>query len=143
MTTTLLVPCYKQLYPQRTFVYIAMLCIVVLLLSTKGMMDESVVSMQGDMAKYLMNGTFFYDLAQDFEFLSPFQYAYRYFARYPALSLGHHPLLPGLAEVPFYALFGISVFSARATTLAFMILGAIALFFLVKLFYDEDVAFLS
>lgn len=143
MIPTLFMRFYKQLHAQKTLVYIAILCMIVLLLSTKGITDESVISMQGDMARYLVNGTFFYDLSRDFGFLNPLQYAYRYFAKYPALSLGHHPLLPGMAEVPFYALFGISVFSARVTTIAFMVLGTIAWVFLVKLFYDEEIAFLS
>lgn len=143
MMPTLFMRFYKQLYVQKTLVYIAILCMIVLLLSTKGITDESVISMQGDMARYLVNGTYFYDLSRDFGFLNPLQYAYRYFAKYPALSLGHHPLLPGMAEVPFYALFGISVFSARVTTIAFMVLGTIAWVFLVKLFYDEEIAFLS
>ena len=90
----------------------------VLILSTKGLTDSGSVSLQGDMPRYIMNGVFFHDLIQDLPFADPIQYTKKYYAKYPALSVGHHPLVPSLAEVPFFFLFGISVFSAKATTLA-------------------------
>jgi len=123
--------------------YIALICTIVLVLSTKGIMDESVISMNGDMPKYLMNGAFFYDFFRDLSFSDPMGYAYQYYARYPALSLGHHPLLLGVAEVPFYSVFGISVFSGRLTIVFFLLLAAIFLFLLAKSVYDETIAFFS
>jgi hypothetical protein len=123
--------------------YITLICTIVLILSAKGIWDESVISMHGDMPRYLMNGAFFYDLIRDLAFKDPLGYAYRYYARYPALSLGHHPLLLGLAEVPFYSVFGISVFSGRLTIVFFQLLAAIFLFLLVKSVYDETIAFFS
>jgi hypothetical protein len=127
----------------RSAIYIVLLCTVVLVLSTKGITDESTVSLHGDMPKYLMNGVYFYDLIGDLPITDPFEHASRYFARYPALSLGHHPLLLGVAEAPFYAIFGVSVFSAKVTIVFFMLLAAIAWFLLVRSIYDETVAFLS
>lgn len=127
----------------RSRYYIALICTIVIILSTKGIMDESVISMNGDMPKYLMNGAFFYDFIRDLAFKDPLGYAYEYYARYPALSLGHHPLLLGVAEVPFYSVFGISVFSGRLTIVFFLLLAAIFLFFLVKSVYDETIAFFS
>jgi len=123
--------------------YITLICSVALMLSTKGITDETVISMNGDMPKYLMNGAFFYDFLKDFSFSNPVIYAYQYFARYPALSIGHHPILLGVAEVPFYALFGISVFSARLTVIFFLLLAAIVWFQFVKQVYDERVACIS
>ncbi|KPK36113.1 MAG: hypothetical protein AMK70_03455, partial [Nitrospira bacterium SG8_35_1] len=123
--------------------YITLICSVALMLSTKGITDETVISMNGDMPKYLMNGAFFYDFLKDFSFSNPVIYAYQYFARYPALSIGHHPILLGVAEVPFYALFGISVFSARLTIIFFLLLAAIVWFQFVKQVYDERVACIS
>jgi 4-amino-4-deoxy-L-arabinose transferase-like glycosyltransferase len=71
------------------------------------------------------------------------EYTVQYYATYPALSLGHHPLLLGIVEVPFYAIFGISVFSARLpVTLSLLLLGIIW-FLLIKEFYDLNIAFLS
>ncbi|GAK58830.1 4-amino-4-deoxy-L-arabinose transferase and related glycosyltransferase of PMT family-like [Candidatus Vecturithrix granuli] len=123
--------------------YIVSLCIIAIVLSSKGITDESVISMNGDMPRYLMNGVYFYDLASDFPVSNPFAHVSRYFAKYPALSLGHHPLLLGLAEVPFYAIFGISIFSARLTIVFFLLLAALSLFFLVKRIYGNHIAFIS
>ena len=123
--------------------YIVLICTIGVILSAKGIMDESVISMNGDMPKYLMNGAFFYDLIRDASFTDPLRYAYHYYAKYPALSLGHHPVLLGVAEVPFYSVFGISVFSGRLTIVFFLLLAAIFLFLLVKSAYGETVAFFS
>ena len=101
----------------KSAIYMTLLSVVILVLATKGIRDEGTVSLQGDMPRYLMNGVYFYDLIKDFPLTHPMKYTYQYFARYPALSLGHHPLLLSIAEVPFYAVFGISVFSGRLTIL--------------------------
>ena len=127
----------------KSGIYIALLCIVILLLSTKGIRDEGTVSLQGDMPRYLMNGVYFYDFLRDLPLTHPLTYTYQYFARYPALSLGHHPLLLSIAEVPFYAIFGISVFSGRLTILGFMLLAGIVWFLLIKSLYAENIAFFS
>lgn len=134
---------YNHSYLAKSTIYIALLCTIVIVLSTKGIMDEGVVSWPGDMPRYLMNGAYFYDLIRDLPVTNPFKHAYQYFARYPALSLGHHPLLLGIAEVPFYAIFGISVFSARLTIVFFMLVSAITWFLLIRLIYNETVAFFS
>ncbi len=134
---------YDYSYSTRSAIYLALLCAVVIVLSTKGITEESVIAMNGDMPKYLMNGVYFYDLIGDLPIINFFEHAYRYFARYPALSLGHHPILLGIAEVPFYAIFGITVGSARLTIVFFMLLATISWFLLIRSVYDEIVAFLS
>lgn len=45
--------------------YIAILCIMVLILTTKGITDEGTVSLQGDPPRHMMNGVYFYDLLKD------------------------------------------------------------------------------
>lgn len=115
----------------------------VLLLSTKGLTNSGNVSLQGDMPRYLMNGVFFHDSIQDLPFADPIQYAKEYYVKYPALTVGHHPLLPSLAEVPFFFLFGVSVFSAKVTTLVFLFLGIFAWFELVRKLYNSFIAVLS
>lgn len=124
-------------------IYIFFLGIVVLLLSTKGITDESTVSLQGDVPRYLMNGVYFHDLLRDLPLTRVIEYTYHYYARYPALSLGHHPLLLGVAEVPFYAVFGISVFSARLTIVFFTLLAGMVWFLLIRSIYGQNIAFLS
>jgi Dolichyl-phosphate-mannose-protein mannosyltransferase len=95
-----------------------------LALSARGFGDERYVSLQGDMPRHLMNGVFFLDLVRDLPApADAFEYARYYYARYPALSLGHHPFLIALVEAPFFAVFGVSVTTARLVPLLFMLLG--------------------
>lgn len=115
-------------------------CLVGVVLAARGLMDESRVSLEGDMPRYLMNGAFLHDLARDFPLHAPLEYAQRYFARYPALSLGHHPLLPAVAVVPFYSLFGISVFSARLAAICAIGVTLVFWFRLVRETYDTPTA---
>ena len=91
----------------------------------------------------MMNGVYFYDPIKDLPLTNPIEYTLQYFARYPALSFGHHPLLLGVAEVPFYTIFGVSVFSARLTIVFFMALAGTMWFLLIRAIYDENVTFLS
>jgi hypothetical protein len=90
-----------------------------------------------------MNGAFLYDLWRSAPGWHPadlLNYSERYYARYPALSLGHHmPLLP-VALMPFYALFGVSVFSARLAILTFFGVAIVLLYRLVTRIYDPTVA---
>jgi hypothetical protein len=124
----------------RSRYVLTLICSMVIILSVKGIVDEGIISMNGDMPRHLMNGVFFHDFVRDSAFAHPQEYAYQYFARYPALSLGHHPLLLAVAEAPFYALFGISVFSARMSIVFFMLLASISWFLLVRSIYDETIA---
>lgn len=127
----------------KTVISLILLCSIVIILSAKGINDENNIVMNGDMPRYLMNGVFFYDAVTSGHFVDVLDYAHLYFAKYPALSLGHHPILLGVAEAPFYAVFGISVFSARLTIIFFMLIGTIAWFLLIKLIYDQSVALFS
>jgi hypothetical protein len=117
------------------------LCAV--LLSARGITQESAVSLDGDMPRYLMNGVFFLDGLHDLPLTAPLDYTRHYFARYPALSLGHHPLVPAVAQVPFHWLFGVSVFGGRATIVAFLLVGVTAFFYLILNIYGLRAAVLS
>ena len=116
---------------------------IAIVLATRGITDEGAVSLQGDMPRYLMNGVYFLDVLRDLPTTDLVEYTYRYFARYPGLSLGHHPLLLSVAEVPFYAAFGVSVFSGRLTVLCFMLVGVIAWYRLVERIYDWEIGCVS
>jgi hypothetical protein len=109
-------------------------------LAAHGITSEGAVSLDGDMPRYLMNGVLMHDVLLDLPLRHPLEYAQHYFARYPALSLGHHPLLPAAVIVPFYVLFGISVFSARLSTVC---AAGVLLFFwfrLIREIYDLQTA---
>lgn len=141
--STLKLKRFRYLPLSRSLVYLTLLTLILLLLLTPGLTDEAFVSLQGDMPRYLMNGVYFYDLLRDLPLTHPLTYTYLYYARYPALSLGHHPLLLSLAEAPFYALFGVSIFSAKLTVLTFWMLGLWFWFWLIRTLYDPDTAFLA
>ena len=117
--------------------------LVALFVGSRGITDEGAVSVQGDMPRYLMDGVFLYDFLGSgvgWTFGSAMTYAQHYFAQYPALSIGHHPPLLPISLVPFYAIFGVSVFAARLAILAFFVLSVVLLYTLVDRVYDEEVA---
>src|SRR5215510_803024 len=124
-------------------IYTILMCVVILVLTTKNITKEGTIYLQGDVPRYLMNGVYFYDLIKDFPINNIIDYTYKYFARYPALSLGHHPFLLSIAEMPFYAIFGISIFSARLTIVCFMLIAGIIWFKFITSIYDENIAFIS
>ncbi|HYN08750.1 MAG TPA: glycosyltransferase family 39 protein [Vicinamibacterales bacterium] len=124
-------------------VLLAAMLIVAAGLGSRGILSEGSVSLQGDMPRYMMNGAFLADFLLSGEAWTPheiFRFAERYYAQYPALSLGHHPpLLPAvLASV--YAVVGISVFWSRVTILVFFVVAAWAMFSMTRRLYDERVA---
>lgn len=108
------------------------------LLAAAGLGDEHYVSLQGDMPRHLMNGVFFLDALTDWPSPSDaFEYARYYYARYPALSLGHHPFLIALVEAPVFAALGVSVTSARLVSLAFFAVGIACLFSLTRAMFRD------
>lgn len=117
--------------------------LVALFVGSRGITDEGAVTVQGDMPRYLMDGAFLYDFLGSgvgWTFDSATTYAQHYFAQYPALSIGHHPPLLPISLAPSYAIFGVSVFAARMTVLAFFVLSVVLLYTLVNRVYDEEVA---
>jgi hypothetical protein len=120
---------------------IALAAVLVLtaLLGGRGLSDPASVMLGADMSRYMMNGAFVHDLIRDggvWSYADLTRYAEHYFARYPALTLGHHPPVPYLAVVPFYALFGVSVLAARLTALGWFLLAVWALYRLGTRLYD-------
>jgi len=110
---------------------------------SRDMFSEDAVSTQGDMSRYLMNGVFLRDLATSGEFVSwsrLVNFAEAYYARYPALSLGHHaPVLPAMLA-PAFGLFGVSVLVGRAVLLATFVVAVCAIFALTNRLYGWRVA---
>jgi hypothetical protein len=108
-------------------------------LGGRGLTDPAAVMLGADMSRYMMNGAFVYDLIRDggvWSYADLTRYAEHYFARYPALTLGHHPPVPYLAVVPFYAVFGVSVLAARLAALGWFLLAVWSLFRLGTRLYD-------
>ena len=114
-------------------------CLLALFASAVGITDEGHVSLQGDMPRYVMNGVFVLDAVRDGAIFRPtslLEYARHYYARYPALSLGHHPPLVPVLEAPLYALFGVSIASARLVEVGAFVAAVALLYLIVLTLYD-------
>jgi len=129
----------------RTWTVPAGIITLALLVGTVHMTDETYLDLQGDSARYLMNGVFFLDVSHDASIaVRDFRgYAAQYYSRYPALSLGHHPILPSLLMAPVFGLFGISVPSARLVPLICFVAASVFLLLLVERVYDRRVSFVA
>ena len=127
----------------RGRVRLAVILLVALVLGSRGIFNEGSVSLQGDMPRYMMNGAFLSDLIMSGEAWTPrqvYRFAEHYYARYPALSLGHHPPLLAAILAPVYAVFGVSVFWSRVAILGLFCVATWALFLLTRRLYDVRVA---
>jgi hypothetical protein len=72
---------------------------------------------------HAMNGLFVRDLIVDFPIRHPVQYAYEYYAKYPAIALPHWPPLFYIAEGIAFLVLGISPWVSRLVVLGFAMLA--------------------
>jgi dolichyl-phosphate-mannose-protein mannosyltransferase len=118
-------------------------CCLAVWSSSRHLSDEAAGEPGGDMPRYLMNGVFLMDLLHDRPFGSVgalLHYAQLYYARYPALSIGHHPPLVSVAAVPALAVFGVSVKSGRLVSITAFAAAVAFLFLLARDLYGGAVA---
>lgn len=107
----------------------------------RGIGDESLGFPDAD--RILMDGVFLRDVLVDLPFSSPMDYAYNYFAQYPALSIGYRPpFFPGV-EAIFNLTFGINMWSSRLALFLFAIAGITAWYKLVDRLYGSQAAVFS
>ena len=76
-----------------------------------------------DEMSHAMNGAFFRDLILDFPWRHPIQYAYQYYAKYPAISFPHWPPLFHFIEGLFLLAFGLAPWVSRIAILCFALMG--------------------
>ncbi len=93
-----------------------------------------------DETRHAMSGLFLYDFLHDLPLRAPLQYAYEYYGKYPAVSIGHWP--PGFyfVEALFYAVFGLSVVAGRLAVLAFAVLGVAAWYKILRMYVAVELA---
>ena len=128
---------------RRRHLVLAGLLALTFVLGTRGIRDESSVMLGGDMARYAMNGVFVRDLIADggvSSYGDLARYAERYYAKYPALSLGHHPPIPYLSVVPFLWIFGVTLTAVRMAAVAWFVLATWGLYSVANRLFSWQVA---
>lgn len=114
---------------------IALVCAVVARDIRIGEFDYNV-----DEAQHAVTGLFMADAIRDLPIRHPVQYAYRYYAQYPAVAILHWPPLFYLFEGLSFLILGPSVVSARLTVLLFTVLLLYQWFLLVEELQDSYTA---
>jgi hypothetical protein len=113
----------------------ALVCIVTARDIHTGEFDYNV-----DEAQHAVTGLFVADVIHDLPIRHPVQYAYRYYAQYPAVAILHWPPLFYVFEGLSFLLFGPSVVSARLTVILFTVVLLYQWFLLVEELQDSYTA---
>jgi hypothetical protein len=114
---------------------IALVCVVAARDIRIGEFDYNV-----DEAQHAVTGLFVADAFRDLPIRHPVQYAYRYYAQYPAVAILHWPPLFYIFEGLSFLVLGPSVVSARLTVLLFCVLLLYQWFRLVEEMLDSYTA---
>lgn len=117
---------------------IALIGVVILHGIRRGEFDYNV-----DEAQHGVTGLFLADAMHDLPLSQPIQYAYRYYAQYPAVSIVHWPPLFYVFEGLSFHLTGPTAVSARLTVALFAVLLLYQWFRLVEELQDSFTAFVS
>jgi len=117
---------------------IALVCIIACRDIRRGEFDFNI-----DEAQHAVTGLFVADALHDLPLRHPVQYAYRYYAQYPAVAILHWPPLFYLFEGVSFLLFGASVVSARLTVIFFGVVLLYQWFLLVEELQDSYTAGIS
>jgi hypothetical protein len=105
----------------------ALICVVATRGIRRGEFDYNV-----DEAQHAVTGLFIADAMHDLPLRHPAQYAYRYYAQYPAIAIVHWPPLFYVFEGLSFLTLGPSVVAARLTILLFLMLLCYQWFRLVE-----------
>lgn len=128
----------------KDFALIACLVVATIFILGK---DISVGGLRdGDSSAHVMDGVLILDWvsAGPSAWLRPMDFALEQYARYPTLAIGrHYP--PGFAvvEAIFFAVFGISAFTARLCVVFFGCIASVGAYVFVREFADRRVAWLA
>ena len=120
----------------RSRILLAVVLLVATLLIVRGI-GRGEFDHHVDETQHAMTGLFFADVIADHPLTHPMEYAYRYYAQYPAVGVVHWPPLFYGAEAVLFLLLGPSVVTARLTVLLFALLGIFFWFKLVAELQDE------
>jgi Dolichyl-phosphate-mannose-protein mannosyltransferase len=93
-----------------------------------------------DAPRHAMDGAFFRDLFRDMPVGHLKEYAMNYYLQYPALATLFYPPLFPLIEAIFFAIFGISSFSAQLAVATFYLAAAWGAYFLMRRWLEPPAA---
>ena len=116
-------------------------CIVLAILLLRDIGNASIGYPDAD--RFLMDGVFLLDFLREMPLTRIYDFTIRYYAQYPALSVGYHPPFFPLVEGLFNGVLGINTWSSRLAVLAFALLGVAAWYKLTARIFDHAVAFWS
>jgi len=105
---------YRNIKP---WVWPALLILLSLALYSRGVFNEDTFYPDAD--RIAMDGIYFHDLIKDMPFADIYNYTIRYFAQYPALSIGYRMPFFQVIEGIFYLILGISMSTAKISVLFF------------------------
>src|SRR5216684_8635355 len=139
-------PLTRQSYPTRLAELLrrpsVILILVIGLLLSRGI-TKGEPFYNNDETRHVMNGVFMRDLLVDRPVAHPLNYAYEYYAKYPAIAVPHWPPLFYLVEGLFFLIFGISVWASRLAILGSALLGAYFWYHIAERFGPPSRACLS
>ena len=94
-----------------------------------------------DAPRHAMDGAFYRDFFAQLPLGAPKQFAVEYYLQYPALTILFYPPLFAVVAAGFFALLGVSHFTAQLTVMAFYLAAAWGAFRLCRRWLDEWSAF--
>jgi hypothetical protein len=94
-----------------------------------------------DAPRHAMDGVFYHDLIRDMPVGHIRQYAMDYYLRYPALAALFYPPAFPLVEALFFAIFGVSHFTAQLTVAVFYLAAAWGAYWLSRRWLPSAYAF--
>ena len=102
---------------------------------------ESELYVNNDETRHAMTGVFVADALRDMPLGNPAEYAQEYYERYPALGLVHWPPLFYAVEGIGFLLGGVSVVTAKAVVIFFVLVFVLYFYRLLALCFSRAVAF--
>ena len=94
-----------------------------------------------DAPRHAMDGVFYHDLIRDMPIGHIRQYAMDYYLKYPALAALFYPPVFPLVEALFFAIFGVSHFTAQLTVAVFYLAAAWGAYCLSRRWFSPAYAF--
>lgn len=89
-----------------------------------------------DAPRHAMDGAFYRDLFRDMPVGHLKEYAMNYYLQYPALATLFYPPFFPLVEALFFAVFGVSAFSAQLAVATFYLAMAWGAYFLARRWFE-------